>query len=246
LNEFAHTLRSAHLGNERTVWVRPPRTGEKPVYLTIFLDAELYRDRVGAVATIEALQAASAIAPTWFVFVSSATEEARWRECPCYPPFARFIADELLPWLEATYPAVKRCRERVLVGLSYTGLAAAFVALEAVGKFGKVIAQSGSFWSDDCRLVEQYRKRGIRLPTSFYLDVGSKETDVDVQHKEDVRQVVSQIDAVRRFRDVLVKQRHDVKYLEFEGGHDCAAWQKTLPDALRWALPAAAPPFTAR
>ena len=234
------------MGNERTVWVRPPTVGAKPAHLTIFLDAELYRDRVGAVATIEALNAASAIAPSWFVFVSSATQEARWRECPCYPPFARFVADELLPWLEATYPAVKKCHERVLVGLSYTGLAAAFVALQEVGKFGKVIAQSGSFWSDNCRLVEQYRKMKKRLPTSFYLDVGSKETDVEVQHQEDVRQAVSQIDAVRRFRDVLLDQGYRVKYLEFDGGHDCAAWQQTLPDALRWALPAGALRVTAR
>ena len=226
--------------------MRPPRAGEKPAHLTIFLDAELYRDRVGAVATIEALDTASAIAPSWFVFVSYATEEARWRECPCYPPFARFVADELLPWLEETYPAIQASEGRVLVGLSYTGLAAAFVALQEVGKFGKIIAQSGSFWSDDCWLVEQYRKREKQLPTDFYLDVGSKETDVDVQHKEDVRQVVSQIDAVRRFRDVLLGQDYRVKYLEFEGGHDCAAWEKTLPDALRWALPAGAPRLTAR
>lgn len=226
--------------------MRPPKAGVKPAHLTIILDAEIYRDRVGAVAVIDALEARSEVAPSWFVFVSYATEEARWRECPCYLPFARFVADELLPWLEKTYPAVKECTERVLVGLSYTGLAAAFVALQAVGKFGKVIAQSGSFWSDNCWLVEQYRKTEKRLPTSFYLDVGSKETDVDVQHKEDVRQVISQIDAVRRFRDVLLNQGYRVKYLEFEGGHDCAAWQKTLPDALRWALPAGAPRFTAR
>ena len=225
------------MGNERTVWVRPPKRGAKPAHLTIFLDAEIYRDRVGAVAVIEGLESKSAIASSWFVFVSYATEEARWRECPCYPPFARFIADELLPWLERTYPAIQACEERVLAGLSYTGLAAAFVAMEPAGKFGKVIAQSGSFWSDNCRLVEQYRKREIRLPTDFYLDVGSKEIDEDVQHKEDVLQVVSQVDAVRNFRDVLVEKGYSVKYQEFDGGHDCAMWQKTLPDALRWALP---------
>lgn len=125
----------------------------------------------------------------------------------------------------------------MLVGLSYTGLAAAFIAFQAAGKFGKVIAQSGSFWSDNCWLVEKYRKMTNRLPTDFYLDVGSKETDEDVHHKDDVLQVVSQIDAVRNFRDVLVEKGYSVKYQEFDGGHDCAMWQKTLPDALRWALP---------
>ena len=26
------------------------------------------------------------------------------------------------------------------------------------------------------------------------------------------------------------------RYVMFEGGHDCAAWKRTLPGALRWAL----------
>jgi len=67
--------------------------------------------------------------------------------------------------------------------------------------------------------------------------VGSGETAENVRHKEDVLQVVSQIDAVRQFRDVLIAGGYDVKYLEFAGGHDFLEWRKTLPDALRWALP---------
>jgi enterochelin esterase-like enzyme len=57
-----------------------------------------------------------------------------------------------------------------------------------------------------------------------------------VQHKEDVVQIVSQVDAVRRFRDALVATGHDVNYHEFDGGHDFTCWRETLPAALRWAL----------
>jgi enterochelin esterase family protein len=52
-----------------------------------------------------------------------------------------------------------------------------------------------------------------------------------------VLQLVSQIEGVRRFRDVLRLRRHSVRYVEFAGGHDPAAWRQTLPEALRWALP---------
>lgn len=44
------------------------------------------------------------------------------------------------------------------------------------------------------------------VPTEFYLDVGTQETQENVRHREDVLQVVSQIDGVRRFRDVLLLQ----------------------------------------
>ena len=76
-----------------------------------------------------------------------------------------------------------------------------------------------------------------RLPTDFYLDVGASETQENVQHREDVLQVVSQIDGVRRFRDVLLKHGNEVRYVEFDGGHDFQCWKQTLPAALEWALP---------
>jgi len=63
------------------------------------------------------------------------------------------------------------------------------------------------------------------------------ESEANVRHREDVLQVVSQIEGVRRFRDALRSTGHSVSYLEFEGGHECAAWKEALPTALRWALP---------
>jgi len=238
MRETVHLLKSTHLGNERSIWVREPAQPDRPCRLAIFLDGELYRDRVGAVSLIDALEAEASIANTLILFISMQSIEARWIECPCHPPFADFIHRELLPWLEVKYPAVKNARARVLIGLSYTGLAAAFVTMRAPGAFTHVVAQSGSFWWNDCWLVEQFRNLEKPLPTAFYLDVGSKETNENVRHKEDVLQVVSQIDAIRRLRDVMRNQGCAVKYVEFDGGHEFSAWQKTLPDALRWALPA--------
>lgn len=231
MHETTEKFKSVHLGNERTVWIREPKTPATADRLTVFLDAELYRERVGAQAVIDDLQ--DEIADSWFVFVSMESVEARWRECPCHPPFARFIVEELMPWLALRMPSV---RERTLVGLSYTGLAAAFVAGEYPGVFQKIVSQSGSFWWNDCWLVERFRGR-LRVPTEFYLDVGTREIQENVRHREDVLQVVSQIEGVRRFRDVLLERGCGVKYVEFDGGHSCDAWQQALPGALKWALP---------
>lgn len=237
MNEAVYKLGSVHLGNERPIWIRRPSRDADHGCLTIFLDGELYRERVNAPSIIEELVSRSKIADSWIVFVSMHSEEARWKECPCYPPFAKFIAKELLPWLAVKHPEIHGTSQRTLVGLSYTGLAAAFTAKEFPGVFQKVISQSGSFWSNDCWLVNQVASMKERLPTDFYLDVGTSETQENVQHREDVLQVVSQIDGVRRFRDVLLKHGNEVRYVEFDGGHDFQSWKQTLPAALEWALP---------
>jgi enterochelin esterase family protein len=234
MNDVIARLKSVHLQNERLIWVRPPRDRSSAEHVSIFLDGELYRDAVDASSVIDGLQ--GEIADSWFVFVSVESVEARWLECPCHQPFARFIAEELLPWLGTQHPELRLVRKRTLIGLSYTGLAAAFVAKQFPGTFQRVISQSGSYWWNDCWLSEQYRL-GARVPTDFYLDVGTEELVENVCHREGVLQVVSQLEGVRRFRDVLRLQGNSVKYVEFEGGHDFTAWRQTLPEALRWALP---------
>jgi enterochelin esterase family protein len=202
--------------------------------VSIFLDGELYRDRVGANSVIDSLH--GAIADSWFVFVSMASVEARWLECPCHQPFARFVAEELVEWLATQHQELRLVQQRTLIGLSFSGLAAAFVAKERPGIFQRVISQSGSFWWNDCWLSEQYRL-SARVPTDFYLDVGSNELTKNVRHHDDVLQVISQIEGVQRFRDALRLRGHSVRYVEFDGGHDFAAWRQTLAGALLWALP---------
>jgi enterochelin esterase family protein len=233
MHEVISRIKSVHLGNERLIWVRPPRDRSSAEHLSLFLDGELYRDHVGATCVIDSLQLD--VADSWFVFVSTQSVEARWLECPCYRPFARFLVEELLPWLTTRHPELQLVRKRTLIGLSYTGLAAAFIAKEFPGTFRRVICQSGSFWWNDCWLPEQYRL-SARVPTDFYLDVGTKEVAENVLHRADVLQVVSQIEGVRRFRDVLRLRGHTVSYVEFDAGHDFTAWRRTLPGTLRWAL----------
>lgn len=231
--ETVATLASVHLRNERSIWIRPPRNPVTARCLTLILDAELYREKVAACEAIDGL--GKGAADSWFVFVSTHSVEARWLECPCHPPFAAFIVDELLPWLAARHPEIGAVERRVIVGLSYTGLAAAYIAIERPGVFQRVISQSGSFWWNDCHLVKRMHETP-RLPTAFYLDVGTRETQTNVQHRPEVLQVVAQIDGVRRFRDQLLAKGHAVKYVEFPGAHDCREWKLTLPGALAWAL----------
>lgn len=233
--EYRTTIRSRHLGNERSIWIQPPR--DNPCQnLVIFLDAELYRDRVGATDTVRRLSESGSIADSWYVYVSTCSAEARWIECPCYLPFAQFVGDELLPWLTALQPELAAITSRTVIGLSYTGLAAAYLAREMRGAFNRVIAQSGSFWWRDCWLADAYESGPAPDETKFYLEVGTREVQQNIRHREDVLQVISQIEGVRRFRDVLIRRGISVDYIETDGAHDFESWKKSLPKALVWAL----------
>jgi enterochelin esterase-like enzyme len=235
MRETVLRLNSSYVENERSVWICEPESVSDASDLVVFLDGERYRDRVDALSVIEELR--GQVADSWFVFISEQSPEARWRECACYPPFAGFIGEELLAWLASRYIDFNKIKRRVLAGLSYTGLAAAFVAKEYPGAFQRIISQSGSFWWNDCWLVEQFRRLEQKISVEFYLDVGTQEIHENVRHREDVVQVVSQIEGVRRFRDALLAQGHTVRYREFDGDHDYAGWNRALVDALKWGVP---------
>ena len=237
MTESVHGIRSEALGNERPVWIVEPRHPQTARGLLVFLDGEMYRDHLHATATVHALVDQRLLADCWLVYVSYLDLETRARECPCHPPFARFVAGELLDFLESTEPRLRATRPRVLIGLSYTGLAAAYVVHEFPGRFQKVIAQSGSFWSNDCWLAGRYAGDPATVPTEFYLEVGCKETQTNVRHGADLLQPISQIEGVTRFRDALQSRGYRVHYAESEGSHEYSNWAESLPTALRWALP---------
>lgn len=128
-------------------------------------------------------------------------------------------------------------------GLSYSGLAAAYVGLAAPRRFTRIVAQSGSFWWNDCWLERQLSRLATRSAPSFYLSVGRRETQSNLRHHEDVLQTVSQREAVSRFHAALRRHGCSALIADFPGGHGPAGWRQDLPHALHHALP---PPVAAR
>ncbi|MDQ8183537.1 alpha/beta hydrolase-fold protein [Pelagicoccus sp. SDUM812005] len=230
------TLRSEILGNERSIWIRDPAPDSPALDLLVLLDAELYRNRVQAPQIIETLFESGHLKNLLVVYVSCVDMDTRWTECPCHPPFAEFVSKELIPWIHARHPRTRKAKERVIAGLSYTGLAASFTALTHDGLFSKVISQSGSYWSNDCWLTKEFDGKKQKHPPAFFLDVGDRETQEYVWHKEGVIQTLSQIEGVRRFHDMLSKNGYSVRYDTYSGGHSAEAWATSLPNALKWAF----------
>jgi enterochelin esterase family protein len=224
-------LRSAILGNERRAWIYTP-PGYSPddrCGLLILLDGWIYTQDIPTPVILNNLLAAGRIAPTVAIMIDSLDEKTRDRELTCFPPFVAFLDEELLPWARERYRISAGPARTIVGGSSYGGLAAAFAARTRPGAFGKVLAQSGSFWwkpDDDHEhewLARQFVE-GPLLPLEFYLSVGRQEASARIRP--------NQLIASRHLRDVLRARGYPVHYQETNGRHDHQSWRSTLADGI--------------
>jgi hypothetical protein len=130
-----HVVRSRPMTFERTIWTSSS-TEELPGMAILFLDAELYLDRVGAASVVGHLERDGSLPVVVSVFVSNNGSTARHADFICQADYAAFIADDVTAWIRARYPSV---RGIVLAGLSLSGLAAAFIATRFSSKFAATI-----------------------------------------------------------------------------------------------------------
>ncbi len=113
------------------------------VAAVLFLDAELYLERVGGRPPWGRLQEWRAIPPAVAVFLSDGGAAARHEDFVCRPEYARFVACDLVDSVREEHRGVT---EIVIAGLSLSGLAAACAATRHPAVFRAAVCQSPSFW----------------------------------------------------------------------------------------------------
>ncbi|MXG28574.1 enterochelin esterase [Streptomyces sp. YIM 132580] len=208
-------------GRRITVHLPPEhRRGDGPYALAVLLDGEMWGPVLGVGDTLDNLHADGELPPTVAVLVD--TMGRRMQDLACSAPFVDWLADTLLPWTEREYGAGADAARTVVAGQSAGGLTAAFAAFRRPDRFGLALSQSGSFWwPDDDRegewLTGQYA-RAERRPVTLHLEVGRQEWMLLAEN--------------RRFRNILRARGYDVRYREFNGGHDYACWRGGLADGL--------------
>lgn len=221
----AHEVPSGELGGTRRVWLYEPplasgRQEELPVL--VLLDGEHWQPRLGLAHLLDNLIADGRIPPVAALLPDSVDSGTRWAHLTCRPEFVAFLADELLPWASERLPVTRDPARTVVAGQSLGGLCAAHAAVSAPGRFGNVLAQSGSFWWPDGPQAEWLTDRIARtprLPVRFWLSFGEQEWVA--------------LPAARRLREVLAAAGYDdARYREFNGGHDYLCWRTELADGL--------------
>lgn len=218
------------LGNTRDVYLYRPAgylADDASQALLAVFDAHAYANTVPTPVILDNLIAEGRIPRTAALIVGVIDSNTRSRELPPNPAFARFLADELMPWAKAQGVSAPAGRT-VVAGSSYGGLASAWAAHEAPQWFGNVLSQSGSYWwapsqgDADTResgwLIRQYAD-GRRLPVKFYLESGLF---------EDRRGPTGIGTSGRHMRDVLRAKGYHVTYTSTATGHDYLNWRGSL------------------
>lgn len=199
----------------------------------IFLDGELYTERVHAVEIIHAAQANQRLRPITCVYLPNANAAGRHADYTCNEAFATFVAEELPRWIERE---VGRFERLFLCGLSLSALQAVFTALRHPGVFAGVLAQSPSAWWQEEWLAANIPAQPSRKQ-HFWLSVGTQELQTNVSHPPTpLVQTTSQLDSVRRLGTALTAAGHDIHLHEYDGGHDPACWAEELREALAWLM----------
>jgi enterochelin esterase family protein len=186
-------------------------------------------------ATLDNLLAAGKIPHLVVVGVENIDGPSRQRDLNCSDRFARFLADELVPWVRKTHRVYGDPAHTIVGGASLGGKMAAYCGLRHSGVFGNVLSQSGSFltaagqesptvvWDGEApgMLVRQFIQSPA-LPLKFYMEVGRYETALSS----------SLLLETRRLRDVLQAKGYGVAYSEFVGGHNEVCWRGSFANAI--------------
>ena len=217
-----HRLHSQVLGNERSVWIYRP-ANVRPKALLVLFDAHAYRDDVPTPRILDNLLADGLIEPTALVLVGNASVDARATELPPNPAFARFLDEELMPWVQ-DQGLVLPADHTVIAGSSYGGLASAYAGLMHPQWFGNVLSLSGSYWWAPQTHMPGWMMRAYASappkPVRFYLDAGRYESARGGQD--------GILETNRHLGDVLRAKGYAVTQVEHDTGHDYLHWQGSL------------------
>ena len=148
---------------------------------------------------------------------------------------ADFVATELLPFLEASYPLVEEPAARALMGASFGGVASLHGAWRHPGLFGNLLLQSGSFAFTDLgrhkrgpvfdpvvKFMNEFRESPGLPAERVYMSCGVYE---------------SLIYENRSLLPKLTQQGIEVRFEEARDAHNWENWRDRLRNGLSWLFP---------
>ncbi len=200
---------------KRTVKVYQPyvNSNETQFLPALYLqDGTDYVSRAKAITIQQNLVKAGKIKPFMMVFVDY---KDRMKEYWANDDYAKFLAMEVVPAIDARYKTIKSRDGRAILGASLGGVTSVHTALKYPEIFSRVGGQSSSFWIDDERVINELKNLDGKTKFKFYFDVGA------LEGAETNRKAVG----------ILRGKNFDVAYEERETGHNWTSWRDRLADA---------------
>ncbi|MGI8470056.1 MAG: glycoside hydrolase family 15 protein [Pyrinomonadaceae bacterium] len=199
---------------KRAIKVYQPLINSNEKLPTLYLqDGTDYINRARAIQIQQNLVKAGKIKPFIMVFVDY---KDRLKEYWASDDYAKFLATEVVPAIDAKYNTIKSRDGRAILGASLGGVTSIHTALKYPEIFSKIGGQSSSFWIDNERVVKELETLdAAENKFRFYFDTGTLEGAGDD----------------RKAVEILKNKGFDVSYEERETGHNWTAWRDRLADA---------------
>lgn len=143
--------------------------------------------------------------------------------------YIRFLAHELVPFIDENYPTYQVGAGRTLMGDSLAATVSLQTAAKYPNLFGSVILHS-PFVNDQVLDVVN----DINDPAAFFIYhvIGDQETEV----KTAIDGIQDFLTPNRQLNELLVKKGFEYFYEEFKGDHTWKYWQPDIPRALKEAF----------
>ena len=161
--------------------------------------------------------------------------EDRLVEYADHEPHARFLTDELVPWMASRWPLIDRPSARCLMGASFGAVASLSTAVRYPHSWGRLLLQSGSFAFSDIgpnarghafapivEFVNSFRDRPAKVSERVFVSCGTYE---------------SLIYENRSLVPLLQSTGMDVRYVEARDGHNWENWRDRSRAGLTWLFP---------
>ncbi len=141
--------------------------------------------------------------------------------------YARFLVEELKPFIDRQYRTRREPENTGLGGSSLGGLITLSTGLWYPNVFQRLLVMSPSIWWDNQVIVKMVDQLPDKLPLKIWLDTGTNEPGWE---------------RARTLRDTMVEKGwrlyDDLQYLEVEGAdHSEGAWAGRVDPALRFLFP---------
>lgn len=258
-----HPFRSEIFGNERMlrVWLPPGFAGDAKAhrpYPVLYLNdgQNLFDEKTSTFSddewkvdeTVTQLIEEGAIPPVIVVGVDHPGRKMRpneflpWEDIHLQPPttdpqgklYPSFLLEEVIPFIEASYPVQAAPSGRLLGGSSYGALISLYTVLARPGEFGKLLIESPSLYVDDLRILK--KAAGARVwPERSYLGVGTHEGRSSCR-EEGNSEPVEHVRLLEKIIQENSPETHLKVVVDPCGLHNEEAYARRLPAALRFLL----------
>jgi enterochelin esterase-like enzyme len=225
------TFYSENLQEELTLYVYVP-ANYSPLYqyhVCIASDGKDYFQLGGLPRLADQLIDDYEIEPTIFVGVPYINAHDRRRKYipsgDLFEAYMRFLAHELVPFIDEEYSTNQLAASRVLMGDSMAATASLMGVIRYPNIFGKAIMQSPYVDEDVLQAVENFKTADQNY---FYHIIGTLENEVVTTDKT----IKDFLTPNRQLHHVMMSNQYPLFYDEFEGNHTWKYWNPDLQRAL--------------